>query len=432
MIGRRAGRTSRRRSSRRSSRRRASARTSSIEPRITQALEGKRRCPADGVRGSCGVREVDGDPVLVRDAGRRADVGDARPARRRPDASVDLHRHRRRTDPARARPAGAATARGPGRSGRARRGRAVDHPRATTEAGDPGARRSPRRDGPRLPRDDRSRPPATCPTTFACSSAPGSIRPSRSRGCAPRNNSRRCERATWHSRWTRRTTLLVEQGGLDADIGPGCGAGRADAGLARHARARPASGCGTSTIRPSAVSRFGGEQRFVADYLSTEVLAALDEERRGFLQGIAVLGQFTPALCDAALDRTGSDADDRRSRTQRASSCRGSSRATGSGSTRSSPNMRSSSWRRPIPVRPTRIHHNAARWLARRRPIDAMAHAIRRGRAGHGRRAAGGAPPQPDPEWRRSHAAALGSHLAGRRLDRVPGGCGRRRRSRRC
>ena len=58
----------------------------------------------------------------------------------------------------------------------------------------------------------------------------------------------------------------------------------------------------------SAVSRFGGEQRFVVDYLSTEVLAALDDERRGFLQGIAVLGQFTPALCDAALDRTGSGA----------------------------------------------------------------------------------------------------------------------------
>ena len=35
----------------------------------------------------------------------------------------------------------------------------------------------------------------------------------------------------------------------------------------------------------SAVSRFGGEQRFVADYLSSEVLAALDDERRAFLRG---------------------------------------------------------------------------------------------------------------------------------------------------
>ena len=36
--------------------------------------------------------------------------------------------------------------------------------------------------------------------------------------------------------------------------------------------------------RPSrAVSEFGGDQRFVADYLSTEVLAALDEDHRVFL-----------------------------------------------------------------------------------------------------------------------------------------------------
>ena len=57
----------------------------------------------------------------------------------------------------------------------------------------------------------------------------------------------------------------------------------------------------------SAVAHFGGEQRFVADYLSSEVLEALDDDRRDFLQGIAVLGEFTPALCDAVLDRTDSD-----------------------------------------------------------------------------------------------------------------------------
>ncbi len=56
----------------------------------------------------------------------------------------------------------------------------------------------------------------------------------------------------------------------------------------------------------SAVSRFGAEQRFVADYLSAEVLAGLDEEQSAFLRGVAVLGDFTPALCDAALQRTGS------------------------------------------------------------------------------------------------------------------------------
>ncbi len=124
----------------------------------------------------------------------------------------------------------------------------------------------------------------------------------------------------------------------------------------------------------SAVSRFGGEQRFVVDYLSTEVLAALDDERRGFLQGIAVLGQFTPALCDAALDRTGSGAmiDD----------------LEHSGLFVS--RLEQGDWSRIHPLfaeyaqleleaaepgAAARIHDNAARWLASRWPIDAIAHA---------------------------------------------------------
>ena len=57
---------------------------------------------------------------------------------------------------------------------------------------------------------------------------------------------------------------------------------------------------------PAAVSEFGGNQRFVADYLSSEVLTTLDDEHRGLLEGIAVLGEVTPELCDAVFDRTGS------------------------------------------------------------------------------------------------------------------------------
>ena len=124
----------------------------------------------------------------------------------------------------------------------------------------------------------------------------------------------------------------------------------------------------------SAVSRFGGEQRFVVDYLSTEVLAALDDERRGFLQGMAVLGQFTPALCDAALERTGSD------------EMIHDLEHAGFFVTR----LEQGDWYRIHPLfaeyaqlelesaepgAAARIHHNAARWLAPRRPIDAMAHA---------------------------------------------------------
>ncbi len=55
-----------------------------------------------------------------------------------------------------------------------------------------------------------------------------------------------------------------------------------------------------------AVSSFGGEQRFVAEYLSQEVLDSLDDDGRSFLQGASVLGRFTAELCDAALERTDS------------------------------------------------------------------------------------------------------------------------------
>jgi LuxR family maltose regulon positive regulatory protein len=55
-----------------------------------------------------------------------------------------------------------------------------------------------------------------------------------------------------------------------------------------------------------AVSAFGGDQRFVVEYLSQEVLAALDDDDRSFLQGAAVLGRFTAELCDAVLERTDS------------------------------------------------------------------------------------------------------------------------------
>ena len=59
----------------------------------------------------------------------------------------------------------------------------------------------------------------------------------------------------------------------------------------------------------SAVRAFRGDQRFVADYLSDEVLTSLDDDRRLFLQGAAVLGEFTADLCDAVLERTDSAAE---------------------------------------------------------------------------------------------------------------------------
>lgn len=58
-----------------------------------------------------------------------------------------------------------------------------------------------------------------------------------------------------------------------------------------------------------AVRGFGGEHRFVAEYLSTEVLASLDPDRRTFLHGVGVLGEFTADLCDAVLERSDSAAE---------------------------------------------------------------------------------------------------------------------------
>ncbi len=58
--------------------------------------------------------------------------------------------------------------------------------------------------------------------------------------------------------------------------------------------------------RDRAVLEFGGDHRFVAEYLSHEVLAALDADRRSFLLRAAVLGSFTAELCDAALGRSDS------------------------------------------------------------------------------------------------------------------------------
>lgn len=57
-----------------------------------------------------------------------------------------------------------------------------------------------------------------------------------------------------------------------------------------------------------AVSEFGGEVRFVGEYLNGVALGALDDDVRGFLLRASVLGRFTCDLCDHALDRTDSAA----------------------------------------------------------------------------------------------------------------------------
>jgi LuxR family transcriptional regulator, maltose regulon positive regulatory protein len=58
----------------------------------------------------------------------------------------------------------------------------------------------------------------------------------------------------------------------------------------------------------SAVSDFGGDHRFVADYLSHLALDTLDDDLRQFLLQASVLGRFTAELCDAVLGRADSGA----------------------------------------------------------------------------------------------------------------------------
>jgi LuxR family maltose regulon positive regulatory protein len=58
--------------------------------------------------------------------------------------------------------------------------------------------------------------------------------------------------------------------------------------------------------RDRAVMEFGGDHRYVAEYLSHEVLRALDADRQWFLLRVAVLGRFTAALCDGILERSDS------------------------------------------------------------------------------------------------------------------------------
>ncbi len=60
--------------------------------------------------------------------------------------------------------------------------------------------------------------------------------------------------------------------------------------------------------RDRAVLEFGGQHRYVAEYLSHEVLAALDDDRRSFLLHAAALGNFTAELCDVILGRSDSQA----------------------------------------------------------------------------------------------------------------------------
>jgi ATP/maltotriose-dependent transcriptional regulator MalT len=56
-----------------------------------------------------------------------------------------------------------------------------------------------------------------------------------------------------------------------------------------------------------AVREFGADHRFVADYLSSEVLGSLDDDVRSFLLRASVLGEFTAEFSNGVLGRTDSE-----------------------------------------------------------------------------------------------------------------------------
>ncbi len=141
------------------------------------------------------------------------------------------------------------------------------------------------------------------------------------------------------------------------------------------------AGLWLSSVRDAtrAVRAFGGENRFVADYLSSEVFASLDQDRRVFLEGTAVLGEFTAELCDAVFERV--DSADTLAELERSNLF-------------VSP-LEHGGWYRmhalfaefaraelasAEPSAATRIHREAAMWLkSRRLPFEAAAHAAAAG-----------------------------------------------------
>ena len=99
--------------------------------------------------------------------------------------------------------------------------------------------------------------------------------------------------------------LLVERGGIDV------GAPEVQLLHARTEGWPAALALAALWLRrvddPRAVVReFGGKQRFVAEYLTSEVIGVLDEGLRSFLLRASVLGRFTAELCDGVLGRSDS------------------------------------------------------------------------------------------------------------------------------
>jgi LuxR family maltose regulon positive regulatory protein len=176
-----------------------------------------------------------------------------------------------------------------------------------------------------------------------------------------------------------------------------------------------------------AVLAFGGDHRFVADYLSSEVLATLDEDELAFLHGAAVLGAFTAALCDDVLDRTDSAA--RLSELERTNLL--VSKPERGSWFRIHPLFAEYARAQLAALDPGAASNSSTRRRAAQRPRVAGRSGRPRGsrRRSRARRAAPGRAATPaDQRGRQPHVASLGSDAAGR-PDRRASGTGRRGRN---
>jgi len=62
-----------------------------------------------------------------------------------------------------------------------------------------------------------------------------------------------------------------------------------------------------SGVAPSAAAEIGGDDRFISQYLRSEVLGRLTPARRDFLLHSSVLEELSSQICDFVLERTGSE-----------------------------------------------------------------------------------------------------------------------------
>ena len=170
-----------------------------------------------------------------------------------------------------------------------------------------------------MPRLDRlrARPPATDDAT----DGDDTVRPvAQPRAASRERRARRGSgRATSPSRARRQPSCSSNGAGLPS--GPTrsrCSASERRVG--REPSTSRCSGFAASRIQHDAVREFGGDHRFVADYLNHEILSSLDEASRWFLLRTSVLRHFTVELCDIVFGRSDAASRSKRWSTRTSSS----------------------------------------------------------------------------------------------------------------